>query len=124
MHRYFHVPVALFGSRTAYPGRFGSLEALATDGVLEDGMPVILDAAPVYEGYTVDTSYAFNFGKENLLQRQLLLALAPLRELILKRVCANSKASAPSPARSTTKSAGRATRTAVASTSAPCSRSA
>jgi len=86
VHHYFHVPVALFGSRTAYPGRFGSLEALATDRALEEGMPVILDAAPVYQGYTVDTSYAFAFGKESPLQRELLLALAPLRDLILKRV--------------------------------------
>lgn len=86
VHHYFHVPVALFGSRTAYPGRFGTLEALATEQLLEDGMPVILDAAPVYQGHTVDTSYAFAFGKENPLQRELVLALRPLRDLILARV--------------------------------------
>ncbi|MGQ0586060.1 MAG: M24 family metallopeptidase, partial [Gammaproteobacteria bacterium] len=62
VHHYFHVPVALFGTRTAYPGDFGQLEALPTDRKLERGMPVILDAAPVYRGYTVDTSYATSFG--------------------------------------------------------------
>ena len=85
VHHYFHVPVALFGTRTAYPGAFGQLEALPTDQKLERGMPVILDAAPIYHGYTVDTSYATSFG-ENALVRELKAALKPLRELILARV--------------------------------------
>lgn len=85
VHHYFHVPVALFGARTAYPGEFGQLEALPTDQKLERGMPVILDAAPIYHGYTVDTSYATSFG-DNPLVRELSAALMPLRTLILKRV--------------------------------------
>jgi Xaa-Pro aminopeptidase len=85
VHHYFHVPVALFGARTAYPGDFGQLEALPTDQKLERGMPVILDAAPVYRGYTVDTSYSTSFG-DNPRVRELLAALRPLRELILARV--------------------------------------
>ncbi len=84
VHHYFHVPVALFGERTAYPGAFGPLEALPTDQALRPGMPVILDAAPIYGGYTVDTSYAFSFGA-SVLQHELLQALRPLRELILRR---------------------------------------
>lgn len=55
---YFHVPVALFGERTAYPGDFGQLEALPTQRVLKAGECAILDAAPVIEGYTIDCSYA------------------------------------------------------------------
>ena len=41
VHTYFHVPVALFGSRTAYPGDFGKFEALAeTDAYwLDDDLP-------------------------------------------------------------------------------------
>jgi Xaa-Pro aminopeptidase len=85
VHTYFHVPVALFGTRTAYPGNFGQLEALSTDRKLEPGMPVILDAAPVYQGYTVDTSYATSFG-DNPRVRELVAALKPLRDLILVRV--------------------------------------
>ncbi len=54
VHTYFHVPVALFGSRTAYPGDFGKFEALATERVLSPGETVILDAAPVYDGCTVE----------------------------------------------------------------------
>jgi Xaa-Pro aminopeptidase len=85
VHHYFHVPVALFGARTAYPGDFGQLEALSTDRKLEPGMAVILDAAPVYRGYTVDTSYSTSFG-DNPLARELTAALRPLRDLILARV--------------------------------------
>ncbi len=85
VHHYFHVPVALFGTRTAYPGAFGQLEALSTDRKLEHGMPVILDAAPIYNGYTVDTSYATSFG-DNARVRELIRDLKPLRDLILRRV--------------------------------------
>jgi Xaa-Pro aminopeptidase len=85
VHHYFHVPVALFGARTAYPGDFGQFEALPTDQRLERGMPVILDAAPIYRGYTVDTSLAVPFG-DNARQRELIGALRPLRALILERV--------------------------------------
>ncbi len=85
VHHYFHVPVALFGTRTAYPGNFGQLEALPTDQKLERGMPVILDAAPIFHGYTVDTSLACAFG-DNPRQRELIKALKPLRERILARV--------------------------------------
>jgi hypothetical protein len=85
VHHYFHVPVALFGERTAYPGDFGPLAALPTDRRLTPGDPVILDAAPICDGYTVDTSYACAFGA-NPLQRELLAALQPLRTLILERV--------------------------------------
>ena len=55
---YFHVPVALFGDRSAYPGAFGQFEALPTERVLQAGDAVILDAAPVFDGYTADCSYA------------------------------------------------------------------
>jgi Xaa-Pro aminopeptidase len=85
VHHYFHVPVALFGARTAYPGDFGQFEALPTGQTLERGMPVVLDAAPIYHGYTVDTSYATSFG-DNPLARELAAALQPLRALILQRV--------------------------------------
>ncbi len=65
VHSYFHVPVALVGERTGYPGDFGQLEALATEKKLEEGMAIILDAAPIYEGYIVDTSLATSFGENS-----------------------------------------------------------
>ncbi|MGH7287848.1 MAG: M24 family metallopeptidase [Myxococcota bacterium] len=55
---YFHVPVALFGERSAYPGEFGAFEALPTQRVLHEQDAVILDAAPVFDGFTIDCSYA------------------------------------------------------------------
>lgn len=55
---YFHVPVALFGDRSTYPGDFGELGALPTDRALADGDAVILDAAPMFDGYMIDCSYA------------------------------------------------------------------
>ena len=60
---FFHVPVALFGDRTAYPGDFGQLGALPTDRLLQRDDAVILDAAPIFDGYTVDTSYTMRFGR-------------------------------------------------------------
>jgi len=59
---YFHVPVVLFGERTSYPGAFGPFDAISTDRKLEEGDAVILDAAPIFDGYKVDTSYAYCFG--------------------------------------------------------------
>lgn len=85
VHHYFHVPVVMFGERTAYPGKFGLLEARATSQRLQKGMPVILDAAPIYQGYTVDTSLALNFGA-SVAHERLMRELLPLRELILERV--------------------------------------
>ena len=82
---FFHVPVALFGDRTAYPGDFGQLGALATDRVLKPGDAVILDAAPIFDGYTVDTSYSMRFG-EGEVPAVLDRALAEFRETILERV--------------------------------------
>ena len=84
-HNYFHVPVALFGGRSAYPGNFGAFEALPTDRVLGDGDTVILYAAPIFDGYTVDTSYAVNFGG-NAVFEELDRHLPVLRNMIAKRI--------------------------------------
>jgi Xaa-Pro aminopeptidase len=74
----------LFGERTAYPGDFGKLEAISTDRKLDDGDAVIFDAAPIFNGFKVDTSYAFRFGANSRFDaadralvefRSLLLAL-------------------------------------------------
>lgn len=82
---YFHVPVALFGERSAYPGDFGPFEALPTDRVLTETDTVILDAAPIFDGYTVDTSHAENLGG-NPIFAKLDSQLPILRDLILRRV--------------------------------------
>ncbi len=85
VHSYFHVPVALFGDRTAYPGEFGQLEALPTARKLRDGDAVILDAAPLYEEFMIDVSLAVpRAGVEAALERADAL-LQELRRLILRR---------------------------------------
>ena len=84
-HNYFHVPVALFGERSAYPGDFGPFEALATDRALKEKDTVILDAAPIFDGYTVDTSHAFNFGRSETFE-QLDRELPTVRKLIARWV--------------------------------------
>jgi Xaa-Pro aminopeptidase len=86
---YFHVPVALFGDRTSYPGDFGQLGALPTDRRLAPADPVILDAAPIFDGYTVDTSLALQLGGAPVPPR-LDRALAELRA----EICAQANAGA------------------------------
>jgi len=85
VHTYFHVPVVLFGDRTAYPGKFGQLEALSTERTLEKGMAVILDAAPIYEGHIVDTSLSSTFG-ENTIHKMLHPKLKAFRDQLLADV--------------------------------------
>jgi len=87
---YFHVPVALFGDRTTYPGNFGKFEALPTPRRLAAKDVVILDAAPIFAGYTVDTSLAVRLGGEPL-PRAFEQALAFCRADICARVNAGEK---------------------------------
>lgn len=85
---YFHVPVALFGERTGYPGDFGQLEALPTKRVLQAGEAAILDAAPVIEGHTIDCSYAVAPKAKGAAQRAFKegdALLQQMRQLILQR---------------------------------------
>ena len=84
-HNYFHVPVALFGERSSYPGDFGAFEALSTDRVLAEGDTIILDAAPIFDGYTVDTSHAVNIGNSAVFE-ELDRHLPVLRDLIKNRI--------------------------------------
>ncbi len=85
VHTYFHVPVVLFGARTSYPGNFGQFEALSTDQKLEDGMAIILDAAPIYEGHIVDTSLSTTFG-DNATHKMLHPKLEAFRNTLLEQV--------------------------------------
>jgi len=84
-HNYFHVPVVLIGERSAYPGDFGPFEALPTDRRLQEQDTVILDAAPIFDGYTVDTSYAFNFC-DSAVFGEMDRELPILRDLIEMRI--------------------------------------
>jgi len=59
---FFHLPVALFGERTGLPGRWGIGSFYPRDVKLNEGDAVILDGAPLFGGFMVDTSYSFSFG--------------------------------------------------------------
>ena len=59
---FFHLPVALFGKRTGLPGRWGIGSFFPRDVKLKQGDAVILDGAPLFDGFLVDTSYRFSFG--------------------------------------------------------------
>jgi Xaa-Pro aminopeptidase len=60
--RFFHLPVALFGERTALPDPWSTASFWPTTRTLERGDSVILDASPTFEGFVVDTSVSLSFG--------------------------------------------------------------
>src|SRR5262245_37557225 len=54
---FFHLPVVLFGERTALPGRWKVGHFFPKSRALGQGEAVIVDAAPIFGGYLVDTSF-------------------------------------------------------------------
>lgn len=82
---WFHEPFAWFGDRTAFPDFWTHLHFFPTRRRLSAGMPVILDVAPVVDGYAADVGYACCFG-ESPLHARMLSDLEPYRELVLSGV--------------------------------------
>lgn len=82
---FFHLPVALFGERTALPGQWSVGKFFPKRKSLEPGDSVILDAAPFIDGYLVDTSYSFCFG-ESEAHRDMMEHLSQYRESVLEAV--------------------------------------
>lgn len=82
---WFHTPFAWFGDRTAFRGFRIPLQFFPTNRRLADGMPFILDCAPVREGYVADIGYAGCLGS-NRIYEQLMDDLAEYRTLIVARV--------------------------------------
>jgi Xaa-Pro aminopeptidase len=85
VREYFHQPFAWFGDRTAFTGFKHPLQFFPTGRRLEQGMPVILDVAPIVDGHASDIGYACKLG-DNALHDQMLQDLAPYRTLILEGV--------------------------------------
>lgn len=82
---YFHTPFAWFGSRTTLKRFWTSLHFFPTRRRLEEGMPFILDVAPIVDGYPADVGFASLYGQDpifDLLDREL----AELRDEILEQV--------------------------------------
>jgi Xaa-Pro aminopeptidase len=82
---WFHTPFAWFGDRTAFRGRWSPLSFFPSDRQLGEGMPFILDVAPVVDGYSADIGYAGSLGINPVLDR-ILDDLAEHRRLILDLV--------------------------------------
>lgn len=82
---FFHVPFAWFGDRTAFRNFLTPLQFFPTNRRLAEGMPYVLDCAPVRDGYTADIGYAGRIG-ENPLWDLIAQDLRVYRELILREV--------------------------------------
>ena len=82
---FFHEPFAWFGDRTALRGFGPDTDFLPTDRKLEKGMPVILDIAPIRDGYAADIGYSTSFGR-NADVEAMQQALMECRDFILQSV--------------------------------------
>lgn len=85
MRDFFHVPFAWFGDRTAFRNVRTPFQFFPGGRALADGMPFILDRAPVADGYTADIGYAGRLGANPVCDR-IALDLRDYRELILAGV--------------------------------------
>ncbi|QHY96741.1 Metallopeptidase family M24 [Streptomyces sp. S4.7] len=84
---WFHLPFAWFGDRTAFKGFRIPLQFFPTDRRLTEGMPFILDLAPVHRGYTADVGYSGRLGPgPDPLHDKLLADLRAHRDLLLREV--------------------------------------
>ena len=83
--QFFHEPFAWFGDRTALRGFGPDTDFLPTDRKLEKGMPVILDIAPIRDGYAADIGYSTSFGR-NADVEAMQQALMECRDFILQSV--------------------------------------
>jgi len=89
----FHFPFAWFGERTMLSpgwaqagmegGRGGGF--FPTDAVIADGTAIIVDLAPVVDGYCSDIGYSSVVGANDVYD-ELLAGLAPMREQLLAGV--------------------------------------
>ena len=82
---WFHTPFAWFGDRTAFRGFRTPFQFFPTHRRLEEGMPFILDCAPVRDGYMADIGYAGCLGT-NRIYEQLMDDLSEYRTMIVDRV--------------------------------------
>ena len=82
---WFHTPFAWFGDRTAFTGFRFLHQFLPTDRALDEGMPYILDCAPVLGGACADIGYTGVIGANPLLDL-VMDSLAEHRALILESV--------------------------------------
>ncbi len=85
VRKFFHVPFAWFGDRTALAGISTPLDFFPTTRTLEVGTPVVLDVAPVVDGYVAGAAHSCSVG-DNTAAKQAAADLRPFRSLIGQRV--------------------------------------
>ena len=116
---WFHLPVVLFGDRTALPDPWTVLGFWPTDRALQSGDAVILDASPIFGDTLVDTSQSFHHGPNDIHTAIAADDLA-YRATILDAV--KHRATFKEIAQDVTRrSPSRGTRTATGFTPVPCS---
>ena len=81
----FHDPFAWFGKRAAFKDFWINLKFLPSNTRLAPGMPVILDVAPIVDGYSSDIGYCFVHGGDATVD-QMDQVLMEVREHIVKAV--------------------------------------
>ncbi|WP_240487328.1 M24 family metallopeptidase [Actinomadura flavalba] len=82
---WLHTPFAWFGDRSAFTGFRVPTQFLPSGATLEEGMPYILDMAPVKDGHSADIGYGGVLG-ENRAWTRVDTDLAEYRTLILDLV--------------------------------------
>lgn len=81
----FHDPFAWFGERTAFKNFWINIKFLPSKTKLRDGMPVILDIAPIVDGYSADIGYCYVHGGDPMVD-QMDRVLMQARDHIPKAV--------------------------------------
>jgi Xaa-Pro aminopeptidase len=82
---FFHLPVVLFGERTALPGDWTVAQFFPKKRSVAEGEAVIFDCAPIFGEYLVDTSFSFCLG-DNAEHREMMRNLASFRTSAPKAV--------------------------------------
>jgi peptidase M24-like protein len=78
---FFHLPVVLFGERTALPGDWTLAHFFPKKRAIAEGEAVIFDCSPIFDRYLVDTSFSFCLGA-NPTHAQMMQHLATFRTSI------------------------------------------
>lgn len=86
---WFHTPFVWFGDRTAFRNFRTPLQFFPTKRRLTEGMPFILDCAPVRESCVADIGFAGCLGENRVFER-LMDDLGAYRELIVEQVRAGN----------------------------------
>lgn len=81
----FHDPFAWFGDRAAFKNFWINIKFLPSKTKLQHGMPVILDIAPIVDGYSADIGYCFVHGGDPMVDA-MDRTLLQVRDHILQAV--------------------------------------